>query len=234
MTTIKEIQLDMYPVNLFVLCTDEWDDIIPSVNKHLRKHYHDPAIIDNTHIPHLDHCTAFTLRIPHNLTSFIVFPFNPDETIPNAQLHHVPTLAGVTAHEALHVTSELMEHTGIRWDPNNDEPIAYPLGYITRKAIQIFLAFLFKLEIEVTLESITTMIRKLLIFLIDLFDCRFTIYQFKAGRQLLQGTYYLIHTKGLQLNINPFWSTTPISSCQSEVITVEQYPREKVNTYPEN
>lgn len=43
-------------------------------------------------------------------------------------LHHGD--AEVFAHEALHVMSQVMKHTGVKYDYDNDEPLAYFIGKI--------------------------------------------------------------------------------------------------------
>jgi hypothetical protein len=151
MTIIKEINLAIFPVNIFVLCTNDWSTIIPTINKHIRKTYQDPTVIDDSHIPEEHQCTPFVLKVPHHNAAFLIYPFYPEETVIGAKLQHVPTLAAITAHEALHITSEVMHHTGIRWDHQNDEVIAYLTGHITKHAITIFLAFLYNLGVGVTL-----------------------------------------------------------------------------------
>ena len=41
--------------------------------------------------------------------------------------------ASIVAHEALHICSYIFKNTGAEFDGDNDEPLAYLLGYIVKK-----------------------------------------------------------------------------------------------------
>ena len=41
--------------------------------------------------------------------------------------------ASIIAHEALHICSYVFKNTGVDFDRDNDEPLAYLLGYVVNK-----------------------------------------------------------------------------------------------------
>ena len=41
--------------------------------------------------------------------------------------------SSIVAHEALHVCSFIFKNTGVEFDKDNDEPLAYLLGYVVKK-----------------------------------------------------------------------------------------------------
>ena len=145
MTTIKEIDITIYPVSVFVVCTDSYWQILSKVNAHFKRVCPSGEPFSNINVPDQDRCTAFV--ISSGTFIYIVLPFNKEETNRSCQLHFIPTLNGITAHEALHVTSVIMDLVGIRFDRNNDEPIAYLVGHIAEKATISFLDFLYKLNL---------------------------------------------------------------------------------------
>lgn len=51
---------------------------------------------------------------------------------------------------------------------------------------------------------------------------KFYIIQYKWGRKLYGGIYYYINPIGLSMS--PFWSEKMITSCQSRVEAIEEYP----------
>jgi hypothetical protein len=57
--------------------------------------------------------------------------------------------------------------------------------------------------------------------IILIFGLKFNAIQYKWGRKLFGGKYYLIST--IQLGLAPFWSDTEITSCQSKTIKIEDY-----------
>lgn len=50
---------------------------------------------------------------------------------------------------------------------------------------------------------------------------KFEATQYKWGRKLFKGKYYLIDPQGLRMGI--FWSDTEIKSCQSKTMAIEEY-----------
>jgi len=61
------------------------------------------------------------------------------------------------------------------------------------------------------------------IYCADFLDLRFEITQYRWGRKLFKGDYYLIECNGLSLTKNPFWSDKQITSCQSQTLGIERY-----------
>lgn len=149
MTIIKEINLAIYPVSVFVVCSDVYTDILPKINSHFKRNHANAEPFTNIHIPDQDRCSAFV--ISSGTIIYLVLPFNEEETNRHSQLQHIPTLNNIIPHEALHVTSIIMDLVGIRFDRHNDEPIAYLIGHISGQTTSVFLAFLHNLEVEVTL-----------------------------------------------------------------------------------
>lgn len=45
--------------------------------------------------------------------------------------------AGVIAHECLHAAGGILSDKGYRYEPDNDEPMAYLLGYMVDKVVKI-------------------------------------------------------------------------------------------------
>ena len=44
----------------------------------------------------------------------------------------------IIAHESLHIVSHICLHTGIKGDFCNDEPLAYLLGWVSEKLLELF------------------------------------------------------------------------------------------------
>lgn len=61
------------------------------------------------------------------------------------------------------------------------------------------------------------------IYFADSIGLKYTLIQYKWGRKLFKGDYYLIQCNGLQLTKNPFWSEHKITSCQSQTLGIERY-----------
>ena len=57
--------------------------------------------------------------------------------------------------------------------------------------------------------------------IITVFGLKFNVIQYKWGRKLFGGKYYLIST--IQLGMAPFWSDKEITSCQSKTLKTENY-----------
>ena len=50
-------------------------------------------------------------------------------------------------------------------------------------------------------------------------DLKFSITQYRWGRKMFSGKWYLIYPRGLSMGF--FWSDKKITSCQSEAIKTE-------------
>lgn len=57
--------------------------------------------------------------------------------------------------------------------------------------------------------------------LINFLDLEFNAIQYKWGRKLFKGTFYLIRCT--QLGLSDFWSTREIESCQSKTVKTEKF-----------
>lgn len=57
--------------------------------------------------------------------------------------------------------------------------------------------------------------------LIDLIGLKFYVIQYKWGRKMYGGQWYLIHVKGLPMG--NFWSKEQSFSCQAVTIKTEDY-----------
>lgn len=64
-----------------------------------------------------------------------------------------------------------------------------------------------------------------LAFLITGFGLHFKVTQYRWGRKLYGGNWYLIET--IQLRMAPFWSDIEIKSCQSKTLQTEQHLTQK-------
>ena len=61
------------------------------------------------------------------------------------------------------------------------------------------------------------------IYCADLLDLRFGIIQYRWGRKLFKGKYYLIICTSLPLTNHTFWSNEEITSCQSRTLCTEEH-----------
>jgi hypothetical protein len=142
MTTITEIPLSIYPYSVYVLCSDTYAEIMPKLNAHRQRTFVNPPKLEPNNVPEEGVNQAYVIY--HGSHAYIVLPLDKEANNRRNQLHHIPTLTLVCAHEALHVTSLIMEYVGIRWDTQNDEPIAYLVGHISKHAASAMLIFLEK------------------------------------------------------------------------------------------
>ena len=145
MTTISKIELSLYPYHIYTLCTDNRNEIVPQINRFIRKHYLNEQPLPLNSLDSTTNSTGFVVK--NDGYAFIVLPLDMESNNTLNQLHHIPTLMRVCAHEALHCTSFIMDSIDIRWDPNNDEPIAYLVGHIAKHSLNAFIDFLSKKDL---------------------------------------------------------------------------------------
>lgn len=62
-------------------------------------------------------------------------------------------------------------------------------------------------------------INTVLCFVFEFLGCKFRVTQYRWGRKLYGGKWYLIYPRGLSMA--NFWSDIIITSCQSEIINME-------------
>ena len=61
------------------------------------------------------------------------------------------------------------------------------------------------------------------IYCADFLDLRFGIMQYRWGRKLFKGKYYLIICTSLPLTNHKFWSNEEITSCQARTLCTEEH-----------
>ena len=149
MTTIKEIQMDLYPVSVYVLCTTDINEVTPAINKHCRQHH--KHIKPNFLIPEHDQFIAFVTS--HQSIIFLIILIDPLETNDRNQVQYTPTMARIIAHEAVHVMSRLLMYIGAYYSNDNDEFYAYPLGHITGDTTFHLCHFLEAINLQPTVPS---------------------------------------------------------------------------------
>lgn len=113
MLLVKTIEIPIYHLDVVVCVTDNLDEPIRKFKLDLEKgDYKDAAgFAHDTH-------EAGKLRM------YLAFD-------------HKSLDYDTVLHELTHLTSYLLIHRGIKWDENNDEPMAYFNGYVGNRVLKI-------------------------------------------------------------------------------------------------
>jgi hypothetical protein len=150
MTTINKVPIEIYPYDVFVICTDTPDEIVSVINRKIkqirRPRNIEELLYDKNHFKGISGYNAITQSA--DCMSFIVLKYDESREDCADRITLTQNCAEFSAHESLHVVSDIMKQVGIRWDADNDEPIAYLVGHIAKHCIINFKEFLNKIQLS--------------------------------------------------------------------------------------